>query len=62
MCFFLLTFANLYAIYVIDMQTKEKEPTESLSRLRQELRRLLADLEGSVEVVFGRAPLVKGSV
>lgn len=44
------------------MQRKEKEQTESLSRLRQELRRLLADLEDSMAVVFGRAPLVKGSV
>lgn len=44
------------------MQNKEKEPTQSLSHLRQELRNLLAELEVSVEVVFGRTPLVKGSV
>ena len=44
------------------MQRKEKQQTVSLSHLRQELRKLLADLEGSLEVVFGRAPLVKGSV
>ena len=44
------------------MQKKEKEQTETLSHLRQELRKLLADLEGSVDVIFGRAALVKGSV
>lgn len=44
---------------ISNMQSKEKQ---SLSRLRQELRRLLEELEDSVEVVFGRGPLVKGSV
>lgn len=44
------------------MQTKEKKTVESLSQLRQELRRLLGEMERSVEVVFGRAPLVKGNV
>lgn len=34
----------------------------NLSRLRQTLRRLLQDLEHSVEVAFGRSPLVKGNV
>ena len=62
MLFSLLTFANLYAIYIINMQRKEKEQTESLSRLRQELRDLLAELERSLEAVFGRTALVKGSV
>ncbi len=57
-----MTFSNLYAIYIYNMQSKEKGQTESLSHLRQELRHLLADLEGSVEVVFGRIPVVKGSV
>lgn len=52
----------MYAIYIISMQYKEKRQIESLSRLRQELLRLLGDLEHSVEVVFGRAPLVKGNV
>ncbi len=52
----------MYAIYDSGMQNKEKEQTESLSHLRQELRRLLGEMEHSVEVVFGRAPLVKGSV
>ena len=44
------------------MQSEEKPSIQSLSRLRQELRRLLEELERSVEVVFGRDPLVKGSV
>ena len=44
------------------MHNEEKKQVQSLSRLRQELRRLLGDLERCVEVVFGRAPLVKGSV
>jgi hypothetical protein len=34
----------------------------NLSRLRQALRRLLQDLENSLEVAFGRSPLVKGNV
>jgi len=34
----------------------------NLSRLRQRLHRLLKDLEQSLEVVFGRSPLVKGNV
>ncbi len=45
-----------------NMQNEEKMPIQSLSHLRQELRRLLEDLECSREVVFGRAPLVKGNV
>lgn len=40
----------------------ENKGAESLSRLRQELRNLLAELERSLEVVFGRTPLVKGNV
>ena len=44
------------------MQSEEKPSIQSLSRLRQELRRLLEELERSAEVVFGRDPLVKGSV
>jgi len=44
------------------MQNRKKEQTESLSHLRQELRRLLEDLERSVEVVFGRNALIKGNV
>jgi len=44
------------------MQNEEIGSSQSLSRLRQELRRLLADLERSLEVVFGRTPLIKGTV
>jgi len=43
------------------MQRRE-EDIETLSRLRQDLRRLLAELNRSVKVVFGRGPLVKGNV
>lgn len=43
------------------MQRKENK-AESLSRLRQELQKLLAELERSLDAVFGRTPLVKGSV
>ncbi len=57
-----MTFLNLYAIYNSSMQDKEKKQIESLSRLRQELQQLLGEMERSVEVVFGRAPLVKGNV
>jgi hypothetical protein len=38
------------------------EKLVKLSRLRQVLRRLLQNLEGSLEVAFGRSPLVKGNV
>ena len=44
------------------MQSEKKPSIQSLSRLRQELWRLLEELERSVEVVSGRGPLVKGSV
>ena len=40
---------------------KEKD-LETLSHLRQDLRRLLGELKRSVKVVFGRAALVKGNV
>jgi len=40
---------------------QNKEPP-NLSRLRQALRRLLQDLEHSLEVAFERFPLVKGNV
>jgi len=40
----------------------QSEENQERSRLRQELRRLFEELERSVEVVFGRGPLVKGSV
>ena len=41
---------------------QKKADTQTLSRLRQELRRLVVGLEGSIEAVFGRGPLVKGTV
>ncbi len=44
------------------MQKEETDSNQSLSRLRQELRHLLADLERSLEVIFARTPLVKGTV
>ena len=44
------------------MQRREKKQIESLSRLRQELQHLLVEMERSMEVIFGRAPLVKGNV
>src|SRR4030042_745937 len=40
----------------------QKKEFHNLSRLRQALRRLLQDLEHSLEVAFGRSPLVKGNV
>lgn len=40
---------------------QRKEPP-NLSRLRQALRRLLQDLEHSLEVAFERSSLVKGNV
>lgn len=40
-------------------KTKDLEP---LSRLRQDLRRLLSEFNRSVKVVFGRGTLVKGNV
>ena len=44
------------------MQRREKKQIESLNRLRQELQHLLEEMERSMEVIFGRAPLVKGNV
>lgn len=41
---------------------QRKKDIQSLSRLRLDLRRRLRELERSVEVVFGRDPLVKGNV
>jgi hypothetical protein len=41
---------------------QEKKDIETLSHLRQDLRRLLGELKRSVKVVFGRGPLVKGNV
>ena len=44
------------------MQYKELDSNQSLSHLRQELRRLITELEHSLEVVFRRSPLIKGNV
>lgn len=44
------------------MQRIGKKPAESLSQLRQELRKLLTELEGSLAAVFARTPLIKGNV
>jgi hypothetical protein len=41
---------------------QRREQLSKLSRLRQALRALLADLERSLGVAFGRAPMVKGNV
>ena len=41
---------------------QRKTDTQNLSRLRQDLRRLVVELEGSIKAVFGRGPLVKGTV
>jgi hypothetical protein len=40
----------------------QKKKLHNLSQLRQALQRLLQDLEHSLEVAFGRSPLVKGNV
>ena len=39
-----------------------KERLDKLSRLRQTLRELLAELEQSLDVAFRRAPMIKGNV
>jgi hypothetical protein len=41
---------------------QKKEQFDKLSRLRQTLRELLAELEKSLRVAFGRAPMIKGNV
>ena len=41
---------------------QRQEQLDKLSRLRRTLRELLADLEQSLDVAFGRAPMVKGNV
>ncbi len=41
---------------------QRREQFDKLSRLRQSLRELLADLEKSLRVAFGRAPMIKGNV
>jgi hypothetical protein len=41
---------------------QNKKQLDQLSRLRQALQEHLEDLEKSLDVVFGRAPMVKGNV
>lgn len=41
---------------------QNKKQLDQLSRLRQALREHLVDLEESLDVVFGRSPMVKGNV
>ena len=41
---------------------QSEKQLDKLSRLRQTLRECLADLEKSLEVAFGRAPMIKGNV
>jgi hypothetical protein len=41
---------------------QKKEQLDKLSRLRQALRELLAELEKTLRVAFGRAPMIKGNV
>ena len=41
---------------------QKKEQFDKLSRLRQTLRELLAELEKSLRAAFGRAPMIKGNV
>jgi hypothetical protein len=40
---------------------QSKKQLDKLSRLRQTLRELLDDLEKSLDVAFGRAPMIKGN-
>jgi hypothetical protein len=41
---------------------QNKNELDKHSRLRQTLRELLAELEESLRVAFGRAPMIKGNV
>ena len=41
---------------------QNKIDAQTPSRLRQDLRRLVVELEGPIEAVFGRGPHVKGTV
>jgi hypothetical protein len=44
------------------MQNKEIDSNQALSRLRLELRHLIEELGRSLEVIYGRSPLIKGTV
>ncbi len=41
---------------------QKQEQLDKLSRLRQSLRELVADLAKSLAVAYGRAPMIKGNV
>ncbi len=55
-----MTFSDLYAINIKQMQTPKER--EELSRLRSALLGQLAELRRVLKVVFGRSALVKGNV
>jgi hypothetical protein len=57
---FLFSFSWLFVIEKYCMQKQSR--LQKLTRLRRALRQRLIDLENSLQVVFGRAPLVKGNV
>lgn len=51
-----------YLLVILVYYMQRESQLQTLSRLRLALRQRLKDLESSLEVVFGRAPLVKGNV
>lgn len=51
-----------YLLVILVYYMQRESQLQNLSRLRLALRQRLKDLESSLEVVFGRAPLVKGNV
>jgi Family of unknown function (DUF6788) len=53
----------LCCLFVINKHCMQKQSRlQKLTRLRRALRHRLTDLESSLQVVFGRAPLIKGNV
>jgi Family of unknown function (DUF6788) len=53
----------LCCLFVIDKYRMQKQSRlKKLTRLRRDLRHRLTDLESSLQMVFGRAPLIKGNV
>jgi hypothetical protein len=53
----------LCCLFVIDKHRMQKQSRlKKLTRLRRDLRQRLTELESSLQVVSGRAPLVKGNV
>lgn len=51
-----------YLLVILVYYMQRESQLQNLSRLRLALRQRFKDLESSLEVVFGRAPLVKGNV